>query len=283
VSVLLQLPSGKTISLERQTILIGSGTDCDISLPSEVGLQRQHARIRRVADRWLVESQGDWRIRVNHSEPGRTAWLRPGDQIQLAPSGPTLVFQPTADKTNSSTPKTEDQGTDDSGHRLSAMHSARETLKTATLPQLYQQLGNYLADSRKYESQYPRLYRQIADLEAQITDQRAADADKTHAATSSEDRDGLLKRSQALAFKANRVSSRLGRMAFAEFGSQAGPQTLVQQIASAQSLLESLDADIRELRNVANWPITPLNMAVGVIGATVVAICYVVYFAFRNS
>ena len=38
-------------------------------------LQPVHARIIRVAGRWMVESAGDWLLQVGDSVPGRKQWL----------------------------------------------------------------------------------------------------------------------------------------------------------------------------------------------------------------
>ena len=64
MSVTVRLPSGENVASESSVVMIGSGADCDISLPTETAVRPQHAKIRKIADRWFIESQGDWLIRA---------------------------------------------------------------------------------------------------------------------------------------------------------------------------------------------------------------------------
>ena len=93
----------------------------------------------------------------------------------------------------------------------------------------------------------------------------------------------LTARSQALALKTTSVLSQLGQQAFTEFGSRAGPPDIVQPIASSTARLEKLDEEVRELRDAAYWPLTPLNVMVAFVGAIVAAILYVAYLSFAHS
>lgn len=183
MTITIQLPSGNCVACQRDTILIGRDANCDVCLPNEASLQPQHAKIRNIAGRWLIESQGDWAIRVESSVPGRTAWLGPGNRIQLAPGGPTVVFQPPSKDLPRTTPTTKGQGTDsDPRELLIAKRGERDALKTATLPQLYQQLGNHLIDSRKYESEFPAFHRRFDALKEKLTELRKAQAGHGEAA-----------------------------------------------------------------------------------------------------
>jgi antitoxin component YwqK of YwqJK toxin-antitoxin module len=101
MSVAVKLPSGEVVTLDKTNILIGQDADCDICLSENSSIKPHHARIRKMANRWLVESQGDWSIQAGDTDPGTTAWIQPGDLIRLTPDGPDLVFQPktTGDET----------------------------------------------------------------------------------------------------------------------------------------------------------------------------------------
>lgn len=96
------LPSGERTTVEADTVLIGTDPACEVRLPSDGRVQPRHARIRKTAGRWLVESVGDWLLQVGSGSPGRLSWLRPGDMIRLTESGPNLTFEPPASVTPAS-------------------------------------------------------------------------------------------------------------------------------------------------------------------------------------
>ena len=93
MAITIQLPSGESLCFEGTTVLVGSDSSCDIQI-SDAELEPQHARLRKVANRWMVESQGDWPIQAGDSGPGRSCWFTVGDVIRLSPSGPDIVIQP---------------------------------------------------------------------------------------------------------------------------------------------------------------------------------------------
>lgn len=93
MSITIQLPSGEHVSLDNNNVLIGSESGSDVVI-SDQNVQSQHARIRKMAGRWMVESLGDWLIQAGDSEAGKTCWIQPTDEIRLSPTGPVLVFQP---------------------------------------------------------------------------------------------------------------------------------------------------------------------------------------------
>jgi len=96
----IAMPSGERHNVEKSFIVIGSDPDCDIIFSEVSGLRGQHAIIRKVANRWLVESQGDWAIQVESMEPAKMCWVSPGNRIRLSPDGPRLVFEPSSDQVN---------------------------------------------------------------------------------------------------------------------------------------------------------------------------------------
>jgi len=87
-----QLPDGQRQTLDVSHIVIGRSENCQIRLPD---LSPEHAKITRVANRWLLESMGDWLLMVGDQEPARKNWLKSGDVIKLSPKGPEIVFEPT--------------------------------------------------------------------------------------------------------------------------------------------------------------------------------------------
>ena len=98
------LPSGERTRVEADAVLIGTDAACQVRLPSDGNVQPRHARVRKTAGRWLVESLGDWLLQVGGGSPGRLGWLRPGDVIRLSEAGPNLTFEPTASVTPASGP-----------------------------------------------------------------------------------------------------------------------------------------------------------------------------------
>ncbi len=91
MSITIQLPSNERKVFDTTSILIGSAAVCDIQLAE---LRPQHAKIRKLANRWMVESLGDWPVQSGENEPGKRCWLKSGEHVTLTPDGPALVFQP---------------------------------------------------------------------------------------------------------------------------------------------------------------------------------------------
>lgn len=92
MAIMVQLPSGRTLVVESSAATIGSDPGCDVALPEDGQVQPRHARIKKVANRWMIESEGDWLIQVGNGVPGRKQWLKPNDTIRLTESGPCIVF-----------------------------------------------------------------------------------------------------------------------------------------------------------------------------------------------
>jgi molecular chaperone DnaK len=93
MSITITTPNGDKVRLDSDSALIGRDRTCQIALPEEPSLQPIHAKIRKVANRWMVEAQGEWQIQVGTGMPGRMSWLQPGDMIRLTESGPALIFE----------------------------------------------------------------------------------------------------------------------------------------------------------------------------------------------
>jgi hypothetical protein len=94
MTITIKLPSGERREISQDRILIGRGAHCPICIPDAGNLQDEHARLRKVADRWMIESRGDWLIRVGNDAPSKFGWLKTGDVIRLSRDGPELVFEP---------------------------------------------------------------------------------------------------------------------------------------------------------------------------------------------
>ncbi len=86
--------AGAIIEIEGTSAVIGRDRFCAIAFPDDERLCGQHATIKRVAGRWMIESQGDHLLTAGKAPPARVHWLQPGDSIGLTETGPKLVFEP---------------------------------------------------------------------------------------------------------------------------------------------------------------------------------------------
>ena len=110
MSVNIQLSSGERLEFGHGPLVIGRDPRCQICIDDKRGIHRQHARLREVDGRWLVETAGEWAIQVGQNRPTRSEWLNPGDVIKLSKNGHWLIFQPdaeTAPHTSSYSPTVE--------------------------------------------------------------------------------------------------------------------------------------------------------------------------------
>lgn len=95
MAITIGLEDGRTVTIERDTATIGQGSGVDVVVASK-NIQPVHARIVRVAGRWMVESAGDWLLQVGDGVPGRKQWIEPDQVIWLTESGVMVVFEPSA-------------------------------------------------------------------------------------------------------------------------------------------------------------------------------------------
>ena len=98
MGITLELPSGQRVAVEASTILVGRDPACNVALPDEDRIRPRHATIKRVANRWMIQSEGDWLLQVGSGVPGGKCWLNPDDVIRLTEAGPNIVFMPTVEQ-----------------------------------------------------------------------------------------------------------------------------------------------------------------------------------------
>jgi hypothetical protein len=94
MAITVELAFGQIITVDRDTATIGSAPGSDILIFDSPKIQSIHAKIIKVANKWMIESAGDWLLQVADGVPGRKLWLNPGDVVHLAESGPYIVFAP---------------------------------------------------------------------------------------------------------------------------------------------------------------------------------------------
>ncbi|QDV70798.1 hypothetical protein Poly24_45300 [Rosistilla carotiformis] len=93
MSVELSLDNGTRHVFAQGEIIIGCAANCNFIVPPIDGIHDQHAVIRRIANRWLIESCGPWTLTLGQTATDTRHWIHPGDQIDLALRGPTLHFR----------------------------------------------------------------------------------------------------------------------------------------------------------------------------------------------
>lgn len=98
MAIQVQTPDGRSFHIDGNIAVIGRDPRCEISLPGEDSLHARHATIKRVANKWMIQSEGDWLLRVGEGVPGRKSWLTPNDVIHLTEMGVRLIFLPAETK-----------------------------------------------------------------------------------------------------------------------------------------------------------------------------------------
>jgi hypothetical protein len=140
MSITIRLPSGERREIIQERILIGRGARCPICLPEAGHLQEEHARLRKIADRWIVESRGDWLIRVGDAPPTKYGWLKTGDVIRLSQVGPDLVFEPAHEDVVLAGLESPEEAV--AWHQMPPPLPSRETASSATPPPLPHQTAS---------------------------------------------------------------------------------------------------------------------------------------------
>lgn len=92
--VVIQIVGGTQVRAGQPVVTIGSAADSQVAFPRDDRVEPQHAVIRQVAGRWLIESRGDALIRIGTGVPTKMGWLTRGESIKLSESGPELIFDP---------------------------------------------------------------------------------------------------------------------------------------------------------------------------------------------
>ena len=93
--ITVELGNGQRITIEKNSATVGRGPGADILVKS-TELQPIHAKISKVAGKWMVESEGDWLLQVGDGVPGRKQWLEPNQVVRLTETGVRIIFEPTA-------------------------------------------------------------------------------------------------------------------------------------------------------------------------------------------
>ncbi|WP_417744626.1 hypothetical protein [Rosistilla oblonga] len=98
MAVELSLDNGQRQVFAKNEVTVGCASRCDFVIPPLDGIYDTHAVIRRVANRWMIESSGPWQLFPAETPPDTRHWIESATAIDLAQRGPTLHFRidPTA-------------------------------------------------------------------------------------------------------------------------------------------------------------------------------------------
>lgn len=105
----IELPSGSSVVLDQGSVTLGTAPDCDVVLPNQEGLHPRHASIRRIANRWMIEAQGDWCLQVGDGVAGRKCWLESGNLVRLNEGGYQMSFHVNETSEDSVAPESTDR------------------------------------------------------------------------------------------------------------------------------------------------------------------------------
>src|SRR5690242_18919798 len=100
----IQIVGGTQVRTEEPVGTIGSDPASLVAVPRDAHLAPQHAVIRQVGGRWVIESQGEGLIRIGSGVPTKLGWLSRGDSIKLSETGPELLFESLATGTPADRP-----------------------------------------------------------------------------------------------------------------------------------------------------------------------------------
>ena len=90
----VQISNGQLIEIAGDKATVGSNPRCDIVIPDDPRIPDEHAIIKSVSGRWMVESLTDLHVSITGGTAAKICWLKPGDCIKLTPHGPELIFDP---------------------------------------------------------------------------------------------------------------------------------------------------------------------------------------------
>lgn len=130
----VQFTNSQQIVIDGEKAVIGSNLQCDIVISDDSRIALEHAVIKSVSGRWMVESLTDGYISVGDGTAVRFCWLKPNDCIHLTPDGPDLVF--VVDAAFATADESSDHDSLDNKQSQSGSYSiVNEVRETGTEPQ----------------------------------------------------------------------------------------------------------------------------------------------------
>jgi hypothetical protein len=270
MAIIIQLDTGQRITVERDIATIGQDWSCDVVIGPSADIRPIHATIMKIADgKWMIESPGDWLLRIGDGAPGRALWLKRGDVIDLSQSGPQIVFDlptvpvkaPAEPTATVATPKAPVRTAPVAASSQPDSAAGKALLTRVTEPfrriltdfgdmvgamlnvltrrsrikhirqSCYESLGRNIYESGVYRTGLPNMYKRLDHLFA-----TAAARDKD-AARSVRKAAGGAKLQQQIAAE----MALLGKISFARIRLSRRPQDFAKPIADMMAQLQKLD------------------------------------------
>lgn len=94
MSIKLVVEGKPPIELDGEEIFLGSDPTCTVAFCDALSVKPNHAVIRLVDERWIIEVLQAETIIVGGTKPKKAHWLTPGDVICLTDDGPKFTFDP---------------------------------------------------------------------------------------------------------------------------------------------------------------------------------------------
>src|SRR5690349_4073838 len=93
MSIKLAITGRPSVELSNDNITLGSNPSSLVSLPEAPGIKPNHAVIRLLDGRWVIEALEAEALFVTGSPPKRAHWLSSGDIVGLLEKGLALKFE----------------------------------------------------------------------------------------------------------------------------------------------------------------------------------------------
>ena len=85
------------ITVGEEEISLGSDPSCQVSFTDIDEIKPNHAVIREIGGKWLIEAREADSLIVGNAKPARIHYLKPGDVIRLTENSPPVTFEPIDD------------------------------------------------------------------------------------------------------------------------------------------------------------------------------------------
>ncbi|MEI8018398.1 MAG: FHA domain-containing protein [Schlesneria sp.] len=82
------------ITVGADEISLGSDPSCEVSFSDIDEIKPNHAVIREIGGKWLIEACEADSLIVGNAKPARLHYLKPGDVIRLTENSPPVTFEP---------------------------------------------------------------------------------------------------------------------------------------------------------------------------------------------
>ncbi len=95
--ITLAIQGRPPITVGEEEISLGSDPNCQVSFAGVEEIKPNHAVIREIGGKWLIEARDADSLIVGNAKPARIHYLKPGDVIRLTENSPPVTFEPIDD------------------------------------------------------------------------------------------------------------------------------------------------------------------------------------------